>query len=71
MCNCGIVTPKNNRCSECNKIYMKEYFLKNKEKLKDLTNKEEFLKACHYTNLRPLWFDEHSIKSVSERWSNK
>lgn len=21
----------------------------------DLTNKEEFLKVCHYTNLRPMW----------------
>lgn len=25
----------------------------------DLTNREEFLKACHYTNQRPMWGDQN------------
>lgn len=25
----------------------------------DLTNREQFLKVCHYTNLRPLWWNEN------------
>ena len=25
----------------------------------DLTNREEFLQVCHYTNLRPLWHEDH------------
>lgn len=29
----------------------------------DLTNREEFLKACHYTNLQPLWAEENYIKN--------
>lgn len=32
----------------------------------DLTNKEEFLKVCHYSNLQPLWFEENRIKSNKE-----
>jgi hypothetical protein len=28
----------------------------------DLTNREEFLKACHYSNLQPMWCDENNIK---------
>lgn len=29
----------------------------------DLTNREEFLQACHFTNLQPLWWDENLSKS--------
>jgi hypothetical protein len=28
----------------------------------NLQNKEEFLKACHYTNLQPMWAEENWIK---------
>jgi len=30
----------------------------------DLTKREEFLQACHYTNLQPLWAEEHLIKTA-------
>jgi hypothetical protein len=29
----------------------------------DLTNREEFLKACHYTNLQPMWAEENLKKN--------
>jgi hypothetical protein len=29
----------------------------------DLTNREQFLEACHYTNLQPLWWHENLAKS--------
>jgi hypothetical protein len=29
----------------------------------DLTDPEQFKKACHYTNLQPLWAEENMIKS--------
>jgi hypothetical protein len=29
----------------------------------DLTNKEQFLQACHYTNLQPLWAEDNIRKS--------
>ena len=29
----------------------------------DLTDREQFLKACHYTSLQPLWAEENLKKS--------
>ena len=28
----------------------------------DLAEREQFLKACHYTNLQPLWWNENLTK---------
>ena len=33
----------------------------------DLSNKEEFLKACNYINLQPIWAEDHYKKSSLER----
>lgn len=30
----------------------------------DLTNKEQFLQAVHYTNLQPLWWYENLLKGA-------
>jgi hypothetical protein len=30
----------------------------------DLTNRDEFLKACHYTNLQPMWYKENCSKNL-------
>jgi hypothetical protein len=29
----------------------------------DLMRREELLKAVHYTNLQPLWHEDHAIKT--------
>lgn len=28
----------------------------------DLTDRSEFLKACHYTNLQPMWMEDNLVK---------
>ncbi len=33
----------------------------------DLTNSEQFQQANHYSNIRPLWAEEHHVKSAKER----
>ena len=33
----------------------------------DLTNREQFLKACHYTNLQPMWGVENLRKGGVSR----
>ena len=33
----------------------------------DLTNRDQFLIACHYTNLQPLWATENIVKS--DNWT--
>ena len=30
----------------------------------NLSNREEFLKACHYSNLQPMWFEVNSKKGA-------
>lgn len=32
----------------------------------DLSDRNQFLKACHYTNLQPLWIDEHRFKTKND-----
>jgi hypothetical protein len=32
----------------------------------DLTDRAQFLEACHYTNLQPLWVEDHYIKSAKD-----
>lgn len=29
----------------------------------DLTDREQLLQACHYTNLQPLWYHDNELKS--------
>ncbi len=37
----------------------------------DLSDKEDFQKACYYTNLQPLWVNEHKEKTRKEVLSYK
>ena len=37
----------------------------------DLTDEKQVKQACHYTNLRPLWYSEHKEKSKNEKKLNK
>ncbi len=32
----------------------------------DLSKREEFLQACHYTNLQPLWHEDHVKKTRND-----
>ena len=32
----------------------------------DLTNRQQFLQACHYINLQPLWVSDHKQKTVKD-----
>lgn len=32
----------------------------------DLSNREQFLRACHYTNLKPIWFEDHIEKTKKD-----
>ena len=37
----------------------------------DLTNREQFLQACHYTNLQPLWYYENYKKGSNFNYRKK
>jgi hypothetical protein len=37
----------------------------------DLTDRGQFLKACHYTNLQPLWYEDHVKKGDEDRLKKK
>lgn len=37
----------------------------------DLTDTEQFLKACNYTNYQPLWASDNLSKGNKLNWSNK
>lgn len=33
----------------------------------DLADRDQLLEACNYKNLRPMWYEDHSVKSGKER----
>lgn len=33
----------------------------------DLSDREEFLKACNFSNLQPLWYEDHILKTNRDR----
>lgn len=33
----------------------------------DLTNQTQLTQACHYTNLQPLWYEDHLVKTAKDR----
>lgn len=37
----------------------------------DLTDRQQFLKAVHYTNLQPLWKDDHFVKTAEDNLKYK
>jgi len=37
----------------------------------DLTDRDQFLKACHYTNLQPLWMEDNYSKNDKLDWKKK
>ena len=36
----------------------------------DLTNSEQFKRACHHTNLQPLWVEDHKMKTIKDIYEN-
>jgi hypothetical protein len=32
----------------------------------DLTDRDQLLRACRYTNLQPLWYEDHVLKTVED-----
>jgi hypothetical protein len=51
----------NKKCSGCGK----------NKKLSDFTERKQFLKACHYTNLQPLWHHENSEKGSKVKYRKR
>ncbi|HXN74878.1 MAG TPA: hypothetical protein VN855_00105 [Candidatus Acidoferrum sp.] len=37
----------------------------------NLSKREEFLRACNFINLQPLWFEDHILKTVLDVSNNK
>jgi hypothetical protein len=35
--------------------------------LKDIEVFDDIIKLCHYTNLQPLWLNDHKIKTIEQR----